>query len=89
MKLNSEKRWMINMKTKRKTIIKIGRITPNQTSFALGYRKCKKDMESKMDEWLKKNLRIVNIGNKHYVIADNRFTTEYDFILEFKQMLKV
>lgn len=88
MKLISEKQWMINMKTKRKPIIKIGR-TPNQISFALGYKKCKKDMESKVDEWLNKNLRIVNIGNKHYVVADNRFTTEYDFILEFKKMLKV
>lgn len=62
-------------------------ITPNQASFALGYKKCKDKFENKAVEWLKNNIRVVHIGNKHYVVASNEFTTEYDFILGFKQML--
>ena len=75
---------MSNMKTKRKPIIKIGR-TPNQISFALGYKKCKEELENKAVKWMENNIRVVHVGNKHYVVVNDEFTNEYDFIVAFKQ----
>lgn len=62
--------------------------TPNQASFSIGYRKCRNDSTIKVEEWLKKNLRIVHVGNRQYVVVDNKYSTEDEFISAFKEVLK-